>query len=70
MFPATVRNSYTLGGGYAINKGLDLEGAFVLSPEVKTTVDISDATASAPGTLYNTTKHSQKSYAVSLRYKY
>lgn len=70
MFPAIVKSSYTFGGGYSLSKDLGLEGAVAISPEVKATVDVSDASQQAPGSLYNTTTHSQRSYAVSLRYKY
>ena len=79
MFPAIVQNSYTLGGGYDLSKGFELDGAYVMSPKVTTTVDISDAGSNphaAPpvflpaGSLYNTTTHSQQSFCVSLRYKF
>jgi long-chain fatty acid transport protein len=70
MFPAIVESSYTFGGGYAFNKDFGIEGAVVITPEVKATVDISDAVGMVPGSLYNTTTHSQESYSVSLRYKF
>jgi long-chain fatty acid transport protein len=66
FFPAIVTNSYTFGGGYDISKSLVIEGAAVITPEVKKTVDV----ASFGGTGTNTTTHSQKSYSVSLRYKF
>ncbi len=40
LFPAVVQNSVTFGGGYELSKTLSLEGAVVMSPEVKKTVDI------------------------------
>lgn len=64
FFPAIVTNSFTFGGGYDISKALTIEGAAVITPEVKKTVDV----ASFGGT--NTTTHSQKALEVSLRYKF
>lgn len=64
FFPAIVTNSITFGGGYDISKVLAVEASAVISPEVKKTVDV----ANFGGT--NTTTHSQKSYSVSLRYKF
>jgi long-chain fatty acid transport protein len=64
FFPAIVTNSYTFGGGYDISSALAIEGAVVITPEVKKTV----AVANFGGT--NTTTHSQRSYSVSLRYKF
>jgi long-chain fatty acid transport protein len=64
FFPAIVKESYTLGGGFDMTKTLTLEAAAVYSPEVKKTVNV----ASFGGT--NTTTHSQQSYSVSLRYKF
>ena len=70
MFPAIVKSSYTFGGGYGISKELGIEAAAMIAPEVTKTVDISDAAGAPPGSLTNTTTHSQKSYEVSLRYKF
>ena len=70
MFPAIVKDSYTFGGGYSITKELGIEAAAMIAPNVTQTVDISDAAGAPPGTLYNTTTHSQKSFEVSLRYKF
>ena len=70
MFPAIIEDSYTFGGGYSFDKNLAIEGAVVISPEVTAKVDISDAAMAPPGSLYNTTTHSQQSYSVSLRYKF
>lgn len=70
MFPAIIKSAYTFGGGYNISKELGVEGAVMIAPEVKKTVDISDAAMMAPGSLSNTTTHSQKAYSVSLRYKF
>lgn len=71
FFPAIVTNSYTFGGGYDISSSLAIEGAVVITPEVKKTVAISSVTAAmgSPVTS-NTTTHSQQSYEVSLRYKF
>ena len=66
FFPAIVTNSYTFGGGYDISKTLAIEGAAVITPEVKKTVAISSLGA-APT---NTTTHSQQAYEISLRYKF
>jgi long-chain fatty acid transport protein len=70
MFPAIIKSAYTFGGGYNISKELGVEGAVMIAPEVKKTVDISDAAGAPPGSLSNTTTHSQKAYSVSLRYKF
>lgn len=70
MFPAIIKSAYTFGGGYSFSKDLGIEAAVMIAPEVKKTVDISDAIQQAPGTLSNTTTHSQQSYSVSLRYKF
>jgi long-chain fatty acid transport protein len=67
FFPAIVTNSYTFGGGYDISNALAVEGAAVITPEVKKTVAISSMGAPAAT---NTTTHSQKAYEVSLRYKF
>lgn len=74
MFPAIVKESYTLGGGYSFTKSLDMDVAFVMTPEVKKTVDMSAVMQAMSGGMItsgsNTTKHSQSSYSVSLRYKF
>ena len=71
MFPAIVKESYTLGGGYSFSKSLDLDVAYVLTPEVKTTVNITAvATAFGSAATANTTTHSQSSISASLRYKF
>ena len=70
MFPATIESAYTFGGGYSISKALDLETAVMIAPKVTTRVDVSDAAQQPPGSLYNTTTHSQSAYSVSLRYKF
>lgn len=66
FFPAVVKSSYTFGGGYSMTKELDIEGSVVITPEVTKTVQIPHF--GGAGT--NTTTHSQKSYSVSLRYKF
>jgi long-chain fatty acid transport protein len=71
FFPAIVTNSYTFGGGFDISNALAIEGAVVITPEVKKTVDINALNAPAPGAApTNTTTHSQRAYEVSLRYKF
>jgi long-chain fatty acid transport protein len=70
MFPAIAQNSYTVGGGYNLNKNFELDGSYVMSPKVTTKVDISDSQGLPAGSFYNTTTHSQQSYLVSLRYKF
>lgn len=70
LFPAIIQNSYTLGGGYTLNKSFDLAGSFVYSPKVTDRCDISDARRLAPGSLFNTTTHSQQALSMSLRYKF
>ena len=64
FFPAIVENSATLGGGYMLSKEMDIEGSIVITPEVSKTVQVPHF----GGT--NTATHSQKSYSVSLRYKF
>lgn len=71
MFPAVVKSSYTLGGGYSFTKALDMDVAYVYTPEVKTTVNISAVATAFGGTATtNTTTHSQSSLSLSLRYKF
>lgn len=67
FFPAIVTNSYTFGGGYALSNALAVEGAVVITPEVKKTVSIAGLPGAAPT---NTTTHSQQAFEVSLRYKF
>lgn len=71
FFPAVVTNSYTFGGGYDISNALAIEGAIVITPEVKKTVAINALNAPGPGAApTNTTTHSQQAFEVSLRYKF
>jgi long-chain fatty acid transport protein len=73
FFPAIVQDSYTLGGGYSLSSALTLEGAAVYSPEVTTTTSIAALKTGNWSTFpitTNTTKHSQESLEVSLRYKF
>lgn len=74
LFPAVVKSSYTFGGGYSFTKALDLDVAVVITPEVTKKVDTSalvQGMYSNPAlTASNTTKHSQSSYSLSLRYKF
>jgi long-chain fatty acid transport protein len=66
FFPAIVTNSYTLGAGFDVSRSLAIEGAVVVTPEVKKTVDITGL----GGASSNTTTHSQQAYQASLRYKF
>ena len=71
FFPAIVTNSYTFGGGYDISSALAVEGAAVITPEVKKTVGMGAFSAAGlPAATTNTTTHSQKAYELSLRYKF
>jgi len=70
MFPGIVKDTMTFGGGYSMSKTLDIEAAIAMSPEVTSKVDVSDAGMVAPGSISNTTTHSQSAYSVSLRYKF
>ncbi len=70
MFPGIIKSSYTLGGGYMLSKNYELAGSIMYAPKVTSTVDISDAAGMMPGSLFNTTTHSQQSFSVSLRYKF
>lgn len=65
FFPATIKNSYTFGGGYSVSKAVDIDAAVVISPEVTTKVVTTNA-----GAATNTNTHSQQSFAVSMRYKF
>lgn len=69
FFPAIVTNSYTLGGGYSLSNALAVEGAVVITPEVKKTVPMSSFVAMGAAST-NTTTHSQQAYEISLRYKF
>jgi len=64
FFPAIVKTTFTLGGGYDISKDMTIEGVYAMSPEYEKVV----AVANFGGT--NSTKHSQQTIEVSLRYKY
>ncbi|MEI7842188.1 MAG: outer membrane protein transport protein [Gallionellaceae bacterium] len=64
FFPAIVKDSATLGGGYDISKEFAVEAAVVVTPEVTKKVGVTNF----GGT--NTTTHSQSSYSASLRYKF
>lgn len=70
LFPATIKDAFTFGGGYSMNKKLDFEGSVMIAPKVTTRVDVSDAAALPPGSLFNTTTHKQTSFSMSLRYKF
>ena len=65
MFPATVEDHYTLGGGYDISKSISISGAFSYAPKVSDTVD---ATNVGVGSI--TTTHSQTATTVALKYKF
>ncbi len=46
LFPATIKNHYTLGGGYALNKSAHLEFAASYAPKVTATSGVSGVTSS------------------------
>ena len=64
LFPAIVKSSYTLGGGYDISKAMAIEASVVITPEVTKTVAVPNFLGN------NTTTHSQQSMSLSLRYKF
>lgn len=70
LFPGIIKSAMTFGGGFDVSKELAVEVSGAIAPKVTTTVDISDAQQMSPGSLSNTTTHSQQSYSVSLRYKF
>ena len=74
MFPATIENTMTFGGGYELSKSFILIGAAAISPEVKTTVVTTDVVGAFAGgpvpAQTNTTTHAQTSVSVSLRYNF
>ena len=65
MFPATVENHYTIGGGYDLTKTMSIAGAFTYAPAVSDTV--SGATV---GVGQITTKHSQSATTIAIKYKF
>lgn len=70
LFPATVKDTFTFGGGYTMSSNLELEGSLAFSPKVTTRVDIGDAMGTAPGISFNTTTHTQTAISISARYKF
>ena len=65
MFPATVENHYTVGGGFDISKEISLSGAFTYAPEVSDTVN-----GVSVGVGQITTKHSQTATTIAMKYKF
>ncbi|WP_319380764.1 outer membrane protein transport protein [Thiomicrorhabdus sp.] len=82
FFPATVEEHFTIGGGYNISKNASLEGAFVYTPKVKTTVDASAVTngfvhsnmggsgSPAATSSSSTTEHSQMGVTMQMKYHF
>jgi long-chain fatty acid transport protein len=66
MFPATVEEAYTIGGGYSINETLALDMAYTYTPEVSDTVDTSTV---ATGSATNT-KHKQQALTIAVKFNY
>jgi long-chain fatty acid transport protein len=66
MFPATVEEAYTIGGGYSINETLALDVAYTYSPEVSDTVE---TTTVATGSATNT-KHSQQALTLAVKFNF
>jgi long-chain fatty acid transport protein len=66
MFPATVEEAYTIGGGYSINETLSLNAAYTYTPEVSDTVD---TVTVATGTATNT-KHKQQALTVAIKFNF
>ena len=71
-FPAVVETHYTVGGDYAMSENMDLNLAFVYSPEKTETFDTSKlAGAGVPVNTFNAeVKHSQKAMTVGMTYKF
>ncbi len=67
MFPGTVENHWTLGGGYRFTKTFSMDAAFTYAPEVSDTVQAYGFGAPV-GPLK--TKHSQTGITVSLKYDF
>jgi len=65
MFPATVEQAYSIGGGFDIGKGMSIDLAYTLAPEVTDTVS---ATTVGVGDI--TTKHSQTATTFALNFKF
>ncbi len=75
FFPATTEQHFSIGGGYNLTKNVAIDAAVVIATEVETTVDTSGVTYALSETSYtdasdNTTKHSQASYSVNVRYNF
>ncbi|MDD3884126.1 MAG: outer membrane protein transport protein [Gallionella sp.] len=75
MFPATIKNSYTFGGGMAMSEHTDFEGSIMYAPKVTTMVDVTDPMVGFGAPLggapyFNTTTHSQVAVSISLRHKF
>ena len=77
MFPGIVERHFTVGGGYRFSKGFSIDFAATYAPEVTETVrnayaaDVTnDGAVDAQGVFDLTTKHSQTSYTLSLRYDF
>jgi long-chain fatty acid transport protein len=68
FFPATAEQHFTLGGGYMVNKNLNVDLAIAYSPETKETFKTSSLAAGAFGD--NTTTHSEIGYTVQMSYKF
>ena len=80
MFPGTVEQHWTLGGGYRFSKSFSVDVAVTYAPEVSDTVSnasVNDGNgngafdaATEYGVINLQTKHSQVGYTVSLRYDF
>jgi long-chain fatty acid transport protein len=79
FFPATTESHISVGGGYDVTKNVGLDFAFMMAPEVSTSVNtngVSSAFASGMtgaqtmAMSESTTKHSQTAFSMSVRYNF
>ncbi len=70
-FPATTESHYTLGGTYAFNEQISLDGAFTYAPETETTYDMSAMANFGPQNPTSVTvKHSQTALTAQLNFTF
>jgi long-chain fatty acid transport protein len=66
LFPATIKNHYTLGAGYAFSKNTSVDFSFVYAPEVKSTTMVDTGAGLVPLTI----SHSQMNEQIMFSYRF
>ncbi len=61
LFPATIKNHYTIGAGYMVSKASSVDVSFTYAPEVKSTI---------PGPMPVTISHNQTNAQVMYSYRF